>query len=294
MAEMKRAIKDSVFSYLFRQPEYMLELYQTLHPEDTDVTVEDLKLVTIENILLNGLYNDLGLLVRDMLIVLMEAQSTFTLNIVLRLFMYLAETYRQYIKSHKLDLYGGKPVHIPRPELYVVYTGDKPDVPDTIHLSDLYEGEGSAEITVHVIRATGSRSIVDQYIRFCEISDAERKDKGYTKDAVEAAIRRCLEENVLTQFLKNRLKEVQDIMFTLFDHEEVTAIHDYNIAMEARAEGEAIGEAKGEARGMEKGIAKGIAESKLEMAKKMLSIQIPFDQIATVTGLSHTEIEQLA
>ena len=60
MAEMKRAVKDSVFSYLFRQPQYTLELYKTLHPEDEAATEEDLTLVTIENVLSNGLYNDVN------------------------------------------------------------------------------------------------------------------------------------------------------------------------------------------------------------------------------------------
>ena len=105
MADMKRAIKDSVFSFLFRQPEYTLELYKTLHPEDKDVTEADLKLVTIENVLLNNLYNDLGFLIRGMLIVLVEAQSTFSFNIALRVLLYLAASYKKYVDTHKLDLY---------------------------------------------------------------------------------------------------------------------------------------------------------------------------------------------
>lgn len=279
---MKRAIKDSVFSYLFRQPGYTLELYRTLHPEDAGATEDDLKLVTIENVLSNGLYNDLGLLVRDTLIVLMEAQSTFSINIALRLLLYLAETYKEYAETNKLDLYAGKPVRIPRPELYVVYTGDRQDVPDVIHLSDLYEGTGSAELSVQVIRSSGSGSIVDQYIRFCEISDAERKKYGYTPEAVDETIRRCLEENILTPFLVSRQKEVQDIMITLFSQEKITEIHDYNLAMQARAEGK------------EEGRAEGMVESRLEIAKKLLSLQLPNDQIAMATGLSLADIENLA
>ena len=77
MPEMKRTVKDSVFTYLFSDPKYACELYQYLHPEDTSVTEQDCKLVTIQNILSNGQYNDLGLLIRDTLIILAEAQSTF-------------------------------------------------------------------------------------------------------------------------------------------------------------------------------------------------------------------------
>ena len=35
--ELKRTIRDSVFAYLFRQPENTRELYPALHPEDIDV-----------------------------------------------------------------------------------------------------------------------------------------------------------------------------------------------------------------------------------------------------------------
>ena len=44
---MKRAIKDSVFTFLFKQPEYTRQLYLVLHPEDTSVTEEECKIVTL-------------------------------------------------------------------------------------------------------------------------------------------------------------------------------------------------------------------------------------------------------
>ena len=34
----KRKIKDSVFTNLFQDKKYLLQLYKALHPEDTDVT----------------------------------------------------------------------------------------------------------------------------------------------------------------------------------------------------------------------------------------------------------------
>ena len=87
MAEMKRSVKDSVFTYLFKQPEYTRQLYLALHPEDTDVKESDFKLVTLENVLTTGFYNDLGIQVRNRLILLVEAQSTFSVNIALRMLL---------------------------------------------------------------------------------------------------------------------------------------------------------------------------------------------------------------
>ena len=106
MPVMKRAIKDSVFTFLFKQPEYTRQLYLVLHPEDTSVTEEECKIVTLEHVLTVGLYNDLGIQVRDKLIILVEAQSTFSENIPLRMLLYLSNTYFEHVKEQKLDLYG--------------------------------------------------------------------------------------------------------------------------------------------------------------------------------------------
>ncbi len=72
---VRRNIKDSVFTNLFADPKYVLQLYQALHPEDHETTADDIVTVTLEYDLLNQDYNDLGFLVDDRLIVLVEAQS---------------------------------------------------------------------------------------------------------------------------------------------------------------------------------------------------------------------------
>ena len=245
MAEMKRSVKDSVFTYLFRQPEYTRQLYLALHPEDTDVKESDFKLVTLENVLTTGFYNDLGIQVRNRLILLVEAQSTFSVNIALRMLLYLAGTYKEYIEEQKLDLYGSHPVEIPRPELYVVYTGGRKEIPETLHLSDLYQGAGSAEVEVKVLRDDGTGDILDQYVQFCKIADEQREKYGLTQQAIDETIRICIAENVLAPFLASRQKEVLEIMVTLFDQEKIAEIHDYNVAKAARQEGHQLGREEG-------------------------------------------------
>lgn len=245
MAEMKYTAKDSVFSFIFKQPENTRQLYLALHPEDTGVTEEDCKLVTLEHVLTNGITNDLGFQVRDKLILLVEAQARFSINIVLRMLLYLAATYKEYVDEHKLDLYGSKPVSIPRPELYMIYAGAPRQLPEVMRLSELYDGPGGAEIKIKVLRGTGEGNIVDQYIRFCEISDAQRKLYGYTMKAVEETLRICGDENILMPFLASRQKEVRDIMVILFDQERMTEIHEYNLVRDARHEGRQEGREDG-------------------------------------------------
>ena len=275
MAKMKYTLKDSVFTFIFKQPEYARELYLALHPEDTDVTEADCKLVTLENILTTGMYNDIGLQVRDKMILLIEAQSTFSINIVLRILLYLAATYKEYAEEHKLNLYGTEPVTIPRPELYVVYTGDREDVPETLLLSDLYGGAGDAEVRVKVLRGTGNGDIVDQYVRFCKIADEERKQHGRTGKAIEETIRRCIAENVLAPFLMTRQKEVAEIMVTLFDQEKVMEIHDYHIAEAARKDGIQRGRTEGAVEGTLRSLQNLIKNLGLPVDKAMSALGIP-------------------
>ena len=49
----KYTAKDSVFTNLFSDPKYLLQLYRALHPEDLDATEESISNVTIQNILLD-------------------------------------------------------------------------------------------------------------------------------------------------------------------------------------------------------------------------------------------------
>ncbi len=71
----KRTAKDTVFTSLFRNKEYLLQLYQALHPEDTESGEDDLTVITLENIMAGGIYNDLGFQLKEKIIFLIEAQS---------------------------------------------------------------------------------------------------------------------------------------------------------------------------------------------------------------------------
>lgn len=121
----KRKIKDSVFTNLFQDKKYLLQLYRALHPEDCDVTEDEIADITIKHVLTDADYNDLGFSVGNRLMVLVESQSTWTTNIIIRALMYLIQTYHDYFKRTNQNLYGSKKVMIPKPELYMIYTGDR-------------------------------------------------------------------------------------------------------------------------------------------------------------------------
>lgn len=290
MSEMRYTVKDSVFTFVFKQPEYARKLYLALHPEDSTVTEADCKLVTLENVLTTGMYNDVGFQVRNVLILLVEAQSIFSVNIALRMLLYLAATYKEYVEEYRLNLYGTAPVTIPRPELYVVYTGDRANVPEVLRLSDLYEGTGSADVGVNVLRGNGTGDIVDQYVRFCKISDEERKKHGRSRKAIEETLRRCIEENVLAPFLATRQKEVAEIMVTLFDQEKIMEIHDYHIAEGARKDGLQQGLQQGLQKGRSEGRTEGLTEGTLQSIQNLIkNMGLSVERAMTVLGVSEAD-----
>ncbi len=75
----KRTAKNSVFLDLFQNKSYLLKLYKTLHPEDTTATEDSLTDVTITNVLMNNLYNDLGFIANNKLMILVEVTIMMSL-----------------------------------------------------------------------------------------------------------------------------------------------------------------------------------------------------------------------
>ena len=111
----KRTAKNSVFLDLFQDKKNLLKLYKTLHPEDTDATEDTLDIVTIDNVLTDNLYNDLGIMVgNSRLLLLLEAQSSWTVNILIRILLYLAQSYHEYFERTSQSLYKSKKVKMPK------------------------------------------------------------------------------------------------------------------------------------------------------------------------------------
>ncbi|RKI29368.1 hypothetical protein D7V82_06525 [bacterium 1xD8-6] len=219
----KRKIKDSVFTNLFQDRKYLLQLYKALHPEDCNVTEDEIADVTIKHVLVDADYNDLGFSVGNRLMILIESQSTWTLNIIIRALMYLIQTYHDYFKRTNQNLYGSKKVNMPMPELYVIFTGERKNIPNTISLSkEFFDGAKiSIDAEVKVLYQENEKDIIGQYIIFSKVYNEQRNIYGNTKQAVTETIRICKDRNVLREYLESKEQEVVDIMMTLFDDEQI-------------------------------------------------------------------------
>ena len=219
----KRTAKNSVFLNLFQDKSYLLKLYKTLHPEDTAATEDSLTDVTIENVLTDNLYNDLGFIVGNKLMILVEAQSTWTMNILVRVLLYLAQSYHEYFQRTSQNYYKSKKVKMQKPELYVIFTGNKGRKPDRISLSkEFFEGADiDIEVKAKVIYESNEDDIINQYIIFCKVFNEQTKMHGMTRKAVTETIRICKDRNVLRDYLLKKEKEVVTIMMSLFDEEQI-------------------------------------------------------------------------
>ena len=190
--EIKHTAKDSIFTDLFSIPKYLLELFQALHPEDKTTTVDDLKSITCRCILAEHPYNDLGFRVGNRLIVLVEAQSSWSPNIVLRLLSYWIQTLNNYFTERHVLLYKNKKVACPKPELYVIYTGARKNKPNTLSFRELYfpdDPECDIDVRVHMLYHRDKGDIIDQYITFCKVLTDQVKRHGKTQKAIFETLR---------------------------------------------------------------------------------------------------------
>ncbi len=254
--KVKRTAKNSVFLDLFQDKKNLLKLYKTLHPEDTDITEDELDIVTIDNVLTDNLYNDLGLAVSgSKLLILVEAQASWTVNVLVRMLLYLAQSYREYFERTEQSLYKSKAVRMPKPELYIIYIGDRGDKPDMVSLSKEFFGgmDIDIEIKARVIYEKDTNDIISQYISFCKVFNEQRKLYGLTEFMIKETIRICKDRNVLREYLSSKEKEVVTIMMSLFDDEQIMRTYAEDMANERANE-----------------VAKEVAKEKIKIAVNML------------------------
>ena len=101
-------------------------------------------------------------------------------------------------------------------------------------------GEAFVELKAKILYDGDSGSIIDQYIRFCRVFDAQVQKHGRTKKAIEEIIRICKDQDLLKAYLSR--KEAEEVMSDIFEKEDSMKLW----AEELQAEGHAEGWAEGE------------------------------------------------
>lgn len=275
----KHTVRDSVFRHLFLEPKYALQLYRILHPEDTTATEADISYLTITKEITNGIRNDLGMYIGGKFLIMIEAQTTWSENIVIRIFIYLAEIWKNYIVQNGLDVFSSKDLNLPIPELYVVYTGERKSRPAVLKLSEhIFHGAcKDVELTVHMIyNGKKEKDILSQYVSFTKQVKYFFQKYGRTSKAAEELFRYCIDHNILKEYLLSRQEEVTSMLDVIFDD----TIHRRKQQEEAFAAGEARGKKAGEL--------KKARETAVEMAR----IGLEKDVIAGVLKVDVSQVEK--
>ena len=242
-------LKDSLFIDLFSDKMRLIQLYKSLIDDQRQINPEDIEILTIQNIILRGIYNDLGFRVKDEIIILMEAQTTYTTNIVLRILFYLSETLKNYIidsseNKNLNELYNTKPRIIPKIKLFVVYTGDKMMQDHDLHLKDvMVENDIISDIDMKVrVLCTGNKkSILGQYILFTQIYSKQKKECKDIETAVKNTIEICMNDEILKEYLDYRKMEVQEMITAFTTQEEAFESFLKDEVKRGRKEGEEKG-----------------------------------------------------
>jgi predicted transposase YdaD len=232
--------KDSVFSFLFSDPDTLRELYGAIAgvelPPDIPVTIN-----TLEGVLYRNLLNDISFEIDRKLVILLEHQSTINPNLPVRILMYIARVYEKITAGR--NLYGRKMLRIPRPEFIVLYNGTAPYHDKTVlRLSDAYEdaaGLGIPEerlpplelvLTVYNINQGHNEGIVRRCERLRGYSVfiakvRELEAEGHDLEAaIEGAVKWCITNGILRGFLETHGTEVVNMLMTEWKLEDALVV----------------------------------------------------------------------
>ena len=218
-------------------------------------------------------------MVEDRLVLLVEAQSTWTENIVVRSLLYLAQTYQDYLqdRNHPQSVYSTKKINIPRPEFYMIYTGESPKQKKILSLQEeFFDGQESGlEVKVKVLYDGQDGDILYQYVAFTKVVNEVVQRSGRTQSAAEEIIRICKSRDILKEYLESREKEVFDIMIELFNDEQIQKSYMESERFKAKTEGR--------------------MEERTELVKKLLKGGIgTVNDIAKLTDLPVETVKSIA
>ena len=284
--------KDSFFTVLFSSKENLLELYKVLHPEDTEVTVNDIEVMTIKNVLLIRRYNDTAMKIRDKLLVLSEHQSTLNPNMPVRMLFYIVEEYEKIIKEKGMmkALYSRKQVQLPAPEFYVIYTGDE-KCGEYMHLKDAfprgYKVNKFLQLKVKVITSEEKNNILGGYISFVKKAEELKHTAGYTfTDALKEAIQWCRSEGILADFIEERSEEMMSLMLEEWNMEDALKYNREDAWEEGLEQGRREGRREGKQEGKQEGRQEGMVYAYYEM-------NLDTNEIARKMQLSEAEVLEI-
>ena len=273
-----RKIRDTVFCHFMSNESHLLSLCNALndtgYDESSDITIN-----TLEGSFFSNIKNDISFLLNNLMVVLIEHQTTINPNMPLRFLSYVDELYKRYTSTSHKKIYGDDLLKIPAPEFYVFYDGnDISFEQQTLKLSDAFETQSDKlELTVHVYNLADGMNDelkrkclpIGEYSFFSNAYKHFRQQKMEIDHAVDAAIKYCLENNVMVDYLKNNQKEVIDM---------------FGFEWNEKEEREAL---------LEIGEERGRLEGKIESIKELMrNLNLSPEKAMTALGIAPSEFSR--
>lgn len=273
-----RKIRDTVFCHFMSNESHLLSLCNALNDtgynESSDITIN-----TLEGSFFSNIKNDISFLLNNLMVVLIEHQTTINPNMPLRFLSYVDELYKRYTSTSHKKIYGDDLIKIPAPEFYVFYDGnDTSFEQQTLKLSDAFETQSDKlELTVHVYNLADGMNDelkrkclpIGEYSIFSNAYKYFRQQKMEIDHAVDAAIKYCLENNVMVDYLKNNQKEVIDM---------------FGFEWNEKEEREAL---------LEIGEERGRLEGKIESIKELMrNLNLSPEKAMTALGIAPSEFSR--
>ena len=273
-----RKIRDTVFCHFMSNESHLLSLCNALndtgYDESSDITIN-----TLEGSFFSNIKNDISFLLNNLMVVLIEHQTTINPNMPLRFLSYVDELYKRYTSTSHKKIYGDDLLKIPAPEFYVFYDGnDTSFEQQTLKLSNAFETQSDKlELTVHAYNLADGMNDelkrkclpIGEYSIFSNAYKHFRQQKMEIDHAVDEAIKYCLENNVMVDYLKNNQKEVIDM---------------FGFEWNEKEEREAL---------LEIGEERGRLEGKIESIKELMrNLNLSPEKAMTALGIAPSEFSR--
>ena len=214
MTKVNKKYKDRLFRLVFGDRRRLLDLYNALngsHYEDPDA----LEITTLDDAVYLSMKNDLSFLVNGV-----------------------------------LNLYGSRLAKLPSPKYLVFYNGRKEE-PDrkVLRLSDAFQGGRNAEPCLELcavmlnINLGRNQELMErcrtlkEYAQFVDRVRRMIAETGALESAVDRAVKDCIRDGILENFLSSHRAEVLDVILTDYNEQEYIAMEREEAWEDGKSEG---------------------------------------------------------
>ena len=283
---VNREYKDRLFKFIFgneKHKDLTLSLYNAIN-KTSYTSTDDIEITTIENAVYMGMHNDLSFIIADSMN-LYEQQSTYNPNMPVRMLIYAAQLYDEFLVSKGLkdSLYDYSLIQLPYPKLIAFYNGERfqPDRTE-LRLSDAFtegaKGDIQVKVTMLNVNYGRNRRLMQNCRPLSDYSLFTSNVRKWNKkvdmeDAVEAALGELPDDSEVKRLILENKAAVTKMI--LFEYDEKGVME--SLKQEA----------------WEDGKAEGIAQEKLAIAKNLLKIGLDLNTISQSTGITVEELKKL-